>query len=97
MSDNNIDFFKNYQGQNVSVIFDDTSYEMMLDEVAEQTHKSIDGSEQASSFSLFFVSEDERSIVQGVYSLKFGEQYKDIFIVPVGTEKGRSTYQAVFN
>ncbi|MAD43597.1 MAG: hypothetical protein CMH98_01210 [Oceanospirillaceae bacterium] len=97
MSDNSVNFYKKFKGQSIAIAFDDTSYEVILDEITEHTYKSPDGGEDTNSFSLIFLTEDKRALSQGTYGLKFGEEVRDIFLVPVGVENGRSLYQAVFN
>ncbi|WP_028304552.1 DUF6916 family protein [Oceanospirillum maris] len=92
-----VDFFNKYKNQSVTVLFDDFCYDLNLDEVVEKKYPYIKDGVEYFSFYLIFSSDNDLHLNQGLYKFKFGEELKDIFIVPVQPEGGRFIYQAVFN
>ena len=97
MSVNMIDFFKQHQGKQVSALFEDTTYSLILDSVTTLDLPQQDGNTPHSAFSLTFLSDHEQYLGQGTYRLQFDDQIKEIFMVPIAPEQGKKAYQAIFN
>ena len=101
------EYFEGFAGQSFQARSGDQSVTLQVTEVQllppprrrSLSGKLVDMPVKRAPFSVFFRSEGELRLSQGVFQLQppDGGEPLDVFLVPLGVEEGGVLYEAVFN
>jgi len=101
------EYFEGFVGQSFQARAGDQSVTLLVTEVQllppprrrSLTGKVVEMPVKRAPFSVYFRSEGELRLTQGVFQVEppDGGEPLDIFLVPLGVEEGGALYEAVFN